>query len=245
MKLSLNIGLNALDPSAYHGFSGWLVACENDATALASLAASRGFESVGQLTSRATLSDFRAALLNASQRLGDGDSFFLTFSGHGGQLFSLGESDGYNETLCFWDGQLVDNEFRDLLARFKPGVNVLVILDSCHSGGMDKALDSLRRPRVLPLALRRKFSAANATDGAGAPSPRTALPAPVTILTACAEAETASDGATFGEWTGALLESWFPSSVSDWYSRAAKLTNGQTPQLKILGLDQSQAEALA
>lgn len=245
MKLSLNIGLNAVDPTAYHGFSGWLQACENDATALASLAASRGFESLGQLTSRATLSDFRAACLDASQRLGAGDSFFLTFSGHGGQLFSLGEWDGYNETLCFWDGQLVDNEFRDLLGRFAPGVNVMVVLDSCHSGGMDKALDSLRRPRVLPLALRRKFSAANATDGVASVDHRVALSARVVILSACAEGETASDGSRFGEWTGALVDSFRSGiSVAGWFNAAAGQTRGQTPQLKVLGEDNTNRVAL-
>jgi len=240
VKLSLNIGLNYLDARSYNGFEGWLNACENDATALAALAASRGYESCGNFTERATLGEFRRAMANAADTLKAGDSFFLTFSGHGGQLGTFTELDGYNETLCFFNGQLVDNEFRDMLAAFKAGVTVLCVLDSCHSGGMDRALDSIRRPRCLPARVRRALPV---TIPAAS---RSAIAAGVCLLTACAESELASDGDRFGEWTGALISTGHVHDTNvGWFRRASNQTHGQTPQLKILGADVSASPALA
>lgn len=70
-----------------------------------------------------------------------GDSLFLHFSGHGGQVRDTNgdEDDGFDETILPEDyaskGQIVDDDMHDILVKpLKPGVRLTVIFDSCHSG---------------------------------------------------------------------------------------------------------------
>jgi metacaspase-1 len=51
--LSLHVGLNAVSPEAYAGWSGPLAACEFDAKDLAALATSRGIKPTVLLTKNA------------------------------------------------------------------------------------------------------------------------------------------------------------------------------------------------
>jgi hypothetical protein len=68
--------------------------------------------------------------------LNSGDIYVLSYSGHGGQIpdVSHDEADKQDETWCLYDGELIDDELYLELARFKSGVRVLVLSDSCHSG---------------------------------------------------------------------------------------------------------------
>jgi hypothetical protein len=50
--LSLHIGLNAVSPAAYGGWSGDLAACEFDAKDMAAIAKSRGMKSTVLLTKK-------------------------------------------------------------------------------------------------------------------------------------------------------------------------------------------------
>jgi len=81
-----------------------------------------------------------AGLDQAAKDLATGDIFFLTYSGHGGQLPDKNgdEPDGQDETWCLYDGQLVDDELYAKWAKFKPGVRIFVLSDSCHSGSVVK-----------------------------------------------------------------------------------------------------------
>ena len=44
------------------------------------------------------------------------------------------EPDGRDETWCLYDGMLLDDELYRLWAEFQPGVRIVVLSDSCHSG---------------------------------------------------------------------------------------------------------------
>jgi hypothetical protein len=70
------------------------------------------------LNENCTLAAFRFKLAVLAQTARSGDLVVISFSGHGGQQYSLSEPDGYNETPCFYDGQLVDDDFVRLLASF-------------------------------------------------------------------------------------------------------------------------------
>jgi Caspase domain len=83
--LSLHIGLNRVDPAHYDGWDGALNACEFDANDMETLAKSRGFEVSKLLTDEATADAITAVIEDAAGRLGPGDIFFVTYSGHGGQ----------------------------------------------------------------------------------------------------------------------------------------------------------------
>jgi hypothetical protein len=158
--LSLHIGLNAVSGAAYAGWTGPLAACEFDANDMAAIAKSRGMKPTVLLTQKATRDAVLAGMRDASKTLAAGDLFFLTYSGHGGQVPDVTgeEADKKDETWCLYDGQLIDDELYAQLSAFKAGVRVLVLSDSCHSGTVTRealvpsALPDLR-PKWMPTAV--------------------------------------------------------------------------------------------
>ena len=138
---SLNIGLNSVSPTHYGGWSGDLAACEFDAKDMAALATGRGMKATQLLTKQATRAKVLAALRAAAKTLAKGDFFFLTYSGHGGQVPDVSgeEADKLDETWCLYDGQLIDDELYLELGKFATGVRILVLSDSCHSGTVVRA----------------------------------------------------------------------------------------------------------
>lgn len=160
--MSLHIGLNSVSPAHYGGWSGDLNACEFDANDMAGIASARNMKATVLLTKNGTRSKTLAAIRAAAKRLVAGDLFFLTYSGHGGQVPDIsGEEDDKNdETWCLYDGQLIDDELYLELSRFAAGVRVLVLSDSCHSGTVTRAAPpqiiaptSAARSKMMPLAV--------------------------------------------------------------------------------------------
>ena len=151
-SLSLHIGLNSVSPAHYAGWSGELTACEFDANDMAALAKASGMKPTVLLTRKGTRANVLAAIRAASKQLKAGDLFFLTYSGHGGQVPDVTgeEDDKKDETWCLYDGELIDDELYLELGRFAEGVRVLVLSDSCHSGTVTRAPlpepDALRQP---------------------------------------------------------------------------------------------------
>ena len=78
------------------------------------------------------------------RELKSGDYFFLSYSGHGGQLSDVNRrrssltNDHYDETWCLYDREFVDDELNVCLRDFKEGVRIFVLSDSCHSGTVVK-----------------------------------------------------------------------------------------------------------
>lgn len=160
--LSLHIGLNAVSPAAYGGWSGELAACEFDAKDMAAIAKSRGMKSTVLLTKQGTRAKMLTAMRKAAKQLKKGDLFFLTYSGHGGQVPDVTgeEADKKDETWCLYDGQLIDDELYFELSRFASGVRILVLSDSCHSGTVTRAtppqFDGTRpagRSKMMPFSV--------------------------------------------------------------------------------------------
>ena len=138
---SLHIGLNAVSAAAYEGWDGPLSACEFDAKDMAAIAKSKAIQSTVLLTKKATRANVLAGMRAAAKALKSGDLFLLTYSGHGGQMPDKDgdEPDKKDETWCLFDGQLIDDEFYFELSKFKTGVRILVLSDSCHSGTVTRA----------------------------------------------------------------------------------------------------------
>lgn len=157
---SLHIGLNAVDPGSYEGWDGPLAACEFDARDMAAIARSQGMKPTTLLTKKATRAAVLAGLRGAAKALKKGDFFFLTYSGHGGQVPDTNhdEPDRKDETWCLFDGQLIDDELYFELSRFAAGVRILVLSDSCHSGSVTRERmppppPPGQRPKLLPPAV--------------------------------------------------------------------------------------------
>lgn len=164
--LSLHLGLNTVSPAAYAGWDGLLAACEFDANDMAAIARGGGMKPTVLLGKKATRKAVLAALRSAAKALKAGDFFFLSFSGHGGQVpdTNRDEPDRKDETWCLFDGQLIDDELYLELSRFAAGVRVLVLSDSCHSGSVTRAAPpppppGLRSKLMPPAVGRRVYEA--------------------------------------------------------------------------------------
>lgn len=81
--LSLHIGVDRVDPAHYAGWEGPLNSCEADASLMKSIAESDGFASTTLRTSEATRSAVLEAISNAAQSLKPGDTFLISYAGHG------------------------------------------------------------------------------------------------------------------------------------------------------------------
>ncbi len=134
--LSLHIGINYVDPAHYDGWDGELAGCENDARFYESLAADAGFQTNILLTNAATTAALSASLAGYAAALNSGDTFFLSYAGHGGSIPDLNgdEDDMKDETWLLHDRQFIDDELFAALQQFEPGVKLLLVSDSCHSG---------------------------------------------------------------------------------------------------------------
>lgn len=141
--LSLHIGLNSVDPGHYSGWEGRLRGCESDANSMQLVADTQQFSSTLLLTRDATADRVKAAIEDAAKRLLSGDTFFLSYSGHGGQVPDTNggdEDDGLDETWVLYDRMLIDDELYSLWSQFRPGVRIVVLSDSCHSGTVLRAV---------------------------------------------------------------------------------------------------------
>ncbi len=165
--LSLHIGINEVSAAHYAGWTGPLAACEFDANDMAAIAKARGFKPTVLLTKKGTRTKVLSHIRQAAKTLKAGDLYWLTFSGHGGQVPDVSgeEADKLDETWCLYDTQLIDDELYFELSRFKAGVRILVLSDSCHSGTVVRAGRPVpgtpeQRPRIMPPAVgMRVYSA--------------------------------------------------------------------------------------
>ncbi len=158
--LSLHIGLNEVSGAAYAGWTGPLAACEFDANDIAAIARSRGIKPTLLLGKKGSRANVLAGIRRAAKALAAGDLFLLSYSGHGGQVPDVSgeEADKQDETWCLFDGQLIDDELYFELSRFKSGVRILVLSDSCHSGSVVRAGPPApgtphQRPKLMPPAV--------------------------------------------------------------------------------------------
>jgi hypothetical protein len=158
-KRALCIGINN-----YPGTHMDLAGCVNDANDWAGELASRGFAVRKLVDSEAT----KAAMVNEFKSViggaATGDIVVITFSGHGTYVPDQNgdDIDGLDEALCPYDiqtggGPLIDDEIHALFMARKPGVRLVLISDSCHSGTVTRAaqpdpdVEDALRPRFLPI----------------------------------------------------------------------------------------------
>ncbi len=85
------------------------------------------------LDGQATRERVRAEIAAAAAQCASGDIFLFMYSGHGRREYYEG---AYYEFLCLYDLDYGDWELGADLAQFDSGVTVLVVLDTCHSGGL-------------------------------------------------------------------------------------------------------------
>jgi metacaspase-1 len=142
--MSIHVGVNVLDENHYGDDTVPLSGCVNDAHDLRDLAVALGYEPILLTDADATTANFTAALRQAATNLFSGDALFVTFSGHGSQVTNNSldeETDLLDETLCFHDRMLIDDEIYALLSELRPGTHVTMLYDSCHSETVSRVFD--------------------------------------------------------------------------------------------------------
>jgi hypothetical protein len=149
-KKALLIGINDYAPTGPGGPD--LRGCVNDVRDMANTLSVLGIVPASPRTTR-ILTDARAtrsAILTGFKWLisgaKKGDVLIFYYSGHGSQMADVSgeEPDGRDETICPHDfataGMIKDDDFRASLAALPAGVNLDIILDSCHSGSATRDL---------------------------------------------------------------------------------------------------------
>lgn len=225
--ISLHIGLNSVNPNHYDGWSGELNACEYDANDMEAIAHSMGFQTQKLLTASATRAQVFIAIEKAAQTLKSGDLFLITNSSHGGQIPDFNdekeEPDGMDETWCFYDGQVLDDELYLQYSKFKAGVRILIISDSCNSGTVAKIIEApaIKEPkkRYMPAkiadavykkneAFYRSLQQATKEQKLKKGSLKDAMQASGILIGAAQDGHSSYDGNRNGAFTEQLKKVW-------------------------------------
>lgn len=171
-KKAVVVGINDYAPIGVGGPD--LNGCINDARDMANTLVICGFTPANvriltnQNATRSNIISYLNWLIKGSV---SGDSLVFYYSGHGTRVANIGsdlEIDGLDEAICPHDyatgGVLRDDDFKTLFDTLKPGVNLEVIFDCCHSGTgtrkMNLGLEGFplnESPRFIPPMLEDEF----------------------------------------------------------------------------------------
>ncbi|KAG0270261.1 Ca(2+)-dependent cysteine protease [Actinomortierella ambigua] len=142
---ALLIGIN------YTGLANPLSGCVNDTRVMKEFLLDSGFknENIRVLTDDQVGTEFMPTKENILRNLRwlvadaeTNDSYFLHYSGHGGQVYDQ-SGDEINKDMdeCIFpvdhetNGVIIDDELHDMLVKaLPPGVRLTVVFDCCHSG---------------------------------------------------------------------------------------------------------------
>jgi hypothetical protein len=101
----------------------------------------RAEDSVLLVDENATRARLESAVRELGSRMTEEDILVFFFSGHGSRVARddtpRDDPDGWDETISLYDGDYLDDELDQLLTSSTRGT-VLVVLDSCLSGGFGK-----------------------------------------------------------------------------------------------------------
>lgn len=273
--ISVHIGLNSVNPEHYADWSGVLKACEADARDMDKLAERAGYrERKVLLTHDATRDRVIKEIKAAAKKLKAGEIFLLSYSGHGAQAPDLNRDepqgdpnipDNLDETWCLYDAQLLDDELYMLWTEFAPDVRVVIISDSCHSGGVIKRIEqdmaggsavpgNRGAPRAMPYRVASRVFRQNREfyEKLGRSLERIEyevaskelvhpLACTVRLISGCQENQYSYDGDDNGAFTAQLLATWdqgrFVGNYKTFYQQIVdNMDMWQTPRHWILGV---------
>ena len=246
---SLHIGVNVVDPNTYIPAPQVLAGCVNDANAMQNIASGQGFQTRTMLDQQATSGAVLTALSQMASMSVAGDIALITYAGHGGQVpdSNSDEEDGYDETWCLYDRQVLDDELHRMYSQFPAGSRIVVVSDSCHSGTVARMVLALAtrealvrnplgrefwgeqvnvpklRPRSMPLSTcladseRRRDLYASVQALSGGGDRNASLSAELILISGCQDNQLSSDGDFNGLFTEQLLNVWQNGSFSGDY----------------------------
>lgn len=216
-----------MDPNAYGGWDGRCPGCDRDVARFSTVLHDAGFDGITVLANAAaTLKNVKNSYLQAMKELRRDDLLVLYFSGHGGQQpdESGDEMDGRDETLCLWDGELVDDKVEEFFVKAKKGVRIFYATDSCNSGTNFRGVPVWGRGSPVALSARvvKKFKGSMLHFGG------------------CSDGRFSYGDDQGGVFTNALLDSLGKArstiSYAEWFRRASdRMPEDQRPVIDVWG----------
>lgn len=195
MKKAICIGINN-----YPGVFNDLKGCVNDAKDWSALLQGLGFDVSLMLDSQATRQNVKTALQGLVRAANAGDIAVFTYSGHGTQVVEFGsdEGDSYDEAICLYDGNVIDDELRIILEGLHRQAMLVVISDSCFSGSVTRIAAEKGVPRFIPPTV----SMAGRTVRRSFLLPEESMPE--LLITGCSDSEYSYDAEFNGRPNGAM-----------------------------------------
>lgn len=146
--------------------------------------------------SQVTCENFYDVIKNTILTLEAGDHIYLHYSGHGTQIPSNSEANGYHEALYLYNGAFIDDQFQSLVAMLPEGVRMTAKFDSCFSGDMIRNSKFFNRFYAMPgVPIRhraiRKFGKKAVIDNC-------------VVFSGCSEEQTSADAYINGRYNGAF-----------------------------------------
>ena len=134
-RAALVVNLTCVDASSYGGWTGDCIGTDVDAATVTGALDALGIPYLSLSDAAATRAGVEAAARAVGATIAPGGLLLLYFSGHGGQQPAFGaELDGLDETICLYDGQLLDDTVWAMLQDVPRGVRVWLVTDCCNSG---------------------------------------------------------------------------------------------------------------
>lgn len=254
--ISLHIGLKYLDPQHYL-IDGKLNAPEKDASDMQFICKNLkpAFQTTKLLVNdQAKKVNVVSYIENASKILEINDLFLVSFSGHGGMLPNYNSDDeetGYDQTWCLYDSMIVDDELSKLWLKFKQGVRILIISDSCYSGSIMKMVDEGKKrdkngyfsKYIDEKLLLQIYKQNQVYYDSILKAPKTnhaVIKSKIIQLSACSDTEETTDGHPNSIFTACLKKVWksggFQSNYDNFLNEISKnvknFNPNQNPQIK-------------
>lgn len=226
LRHSLHIGLNKVNPASYGGWDGKLSGCVNDAKFMETFAKAYGFNTELYLNEDAICMRIFAKLNQfrnlAKEHPENSYEFLITNSSHGGQVPDSNgdETDGRDETICMYDGQILDDELAEAFRAFPKNATIIFISDSCHSGTVTRTNMSIapakhkRMPHSAMLSDKKLHTIRDYFKSLRKVSPLTEPDADIIAIGACADNQYSYDGVDNGAFTGTFKNKWKDNSFS-------------------------------
>jgi hypothetical protein len=132
--IALQIGVSFVDSGKYPLHIPPLPSAELDALSITRLVSKQGFWAKLLLNADATPYMAMDAVRGAARLLQPGDIFMLYFAGHGTTVPA--GNNAIEDAWLLYDRPVTRSEVRSLMTGFREGVRILIISDSCNSGGI-------------------------------------------------------------------------------------------------------------
>lgn len=135
-RVALICNLTKVDPKAYDGWDGDCPGTDVDANIFAKFCKDNDIPYIKLENSECTSKSITENWKKCISKLDPDDGLFIFFySGHGGQVYSNDptEEDHLDETLCFWDGQFIDDKVWALINLQPKTTRCFFVTDCCNS----------------------------------------------------------------------------------------------------------------